>query len=272
MLRFALILTFAAGFAGIAGAPPVHACGADSDCLVDGGRSYRIRMPQNTADANPGAIFFAHGFRGSSAGVMRNKSLASMAESLGVALVALDAGGEDWALPGSPHPPAGRDEMAYADNVIADVTARFGIDPTRIVASGFSAGAMLVWNLACERGSSFAGFVPISGTFWAPVPESCASAPASLIHIHGDSDKTVPLLGRPIARTRQGAVPKALAMYARHGDFGPARKQRVGDLSCKTQRNPDGKILAFCAFSGGHSFRTGFLSQAWGMLAKAGQI
>jgi len=156
--------------------------------------------------------------------------------------------------------------------VIADATARFGIDKDRLVASGFSAGAMLVWTLACESGDRFAGFVPIAGTFWAPVPKSCPGPVSSVIHIHGDADKTVPLLGRAIADTRQGSVPDALAMYARHGEFGPASAERIGKLGCDTRRNATGEILAFCQFSGGHSFRTEYLRQAWDMLAKAGRL
>jgi polyhydroxybutyrate depolymerase len=269
MLRFAFVFFVLASMAGAQTAP---ACGTGGDCLVDDGRSYRIRMPETGAGETVGAIFFAHGFRGSAAGVMRNKSLGRMADRLGVALIALDAGGEDWALPGAPHPGEGRDELTYVDNVIADASARFAIDKDRLVASGFSAGAMLVWTLACARGDRFAGFVPIAGTFWAPVPESCPGPVSSVIHIHGDADKTVPLLGRAIGNARQGAVPDALAMYARLGEFGPVRQEYIGDLGCDTRRNATGEILMFCQFSGGHSFRTEFLSQAWDMLAKAGRL
>jgi len=271
MLRFAIVV---AALASMTGPQPALACGIESDCLLDDGRSYRIRMPETETDTGQaiGAIFFAHGYRGSAAGVMRNKSLGAMADRLGVALIALDAAGEDWALAGAPHPGEGRDELTYVDNVIADATAKFGIDKDRLVASGFSAGGMLVWTLACERGDLFAGFVPIAGTFWAPVPNSCPGPVSSVIHIHGDADKTVPLLGRAIANTRQGAVPDALAMYARLGDFGPASAERIGNLDCDTRRNATGEILSFCQFSGGHSFRTEFLGQAWDMLVRAGRL
>jgi len=162
--------------------------------------------------------------------------------------------------------------MVYVDNVIADATTRFKIDRDRIVVSGFSAGAMLTWTLACERGDDFAGFIPISGTFWAPVPDTCPRPAASIIHIHGDADKTVPLQGRQINQSRQGVVPDALAMYARHGDFGPAQTERIGKLNCDIRRNSAGEILEFCLFSGGHSFRTEYLSQAWARFAKAGKL
>ncbi|PCH74405.1 MAG: polyhydroxybutyrate depolymerase [Rhodobacteraceae bacterium] len=273
MLRFSLVIALTVTlFTALFTAQSASACGADSDCVIDNGRIYRIRMPANATNEKVGAIVFAHGYRGSAAGVMRNKSLARMADRLGVALIALDAGGEDWALANAPHPMGGRDVLAYVDNVLADATQQFAIDPDRIMASGFSAGGMLVWTLACERANSFAGFVAMSGTFWAPVPATCPGPAASLIHIHGDADKTVPLLGRAIGATRQGEVPKALEMYARLGGFGPSKSTQNGKLRCETRRNDTDDILTYCEFSGGHSFRTEYLRQAWEMLVEAGQL
>lgn len=255
-------------------AQPVSACGADSDCVI-GDRTYRIRMPKNASDSSPvGAIVFAHGYRGSAAGVMRNKSLAKVAEDLGVALIAVDAGGEDWALPNGPH--AGEtlrtDELAYFDTVLEDVIARFPVDSTRIMASGFSAGAMMVWTLACYRSDSFAGFAPISGTFWAPVPATCTTPPASIVHIHGTSDPTVPLEGRRIQDARQGSVTKALEMYAAFGQFGAPKAVTLPGLECRMQTNVDGDILGFCQFQGGHSFSTAYIRQAWAMFTEAGKL
>jgi len=250
------------------------ACGANSDCMV-GDRTYRIRMPEKSNDGDPvGAIVFAHGYRGSAAGVMRNKSLAKVAEDLGVALIAVDAGGEDWALPNGPH--AGEtlrtDELAYFDAVLEDVTAKFPVDGTKIMASGFSAGAMMVWTLACYRSDSFAGFAPVSGTFWAPVPASCDTPPASIVHFHGTSDPTVPIEGRQIQDARQGSVTETLAMYAKYGKFSEPSTITLPGLECQTQTNAGGEILNFCQFEGGHSFSTAYIRQAWAMLTEAGQL
>ena len=64
------------------------ACGSDTDCVV-GDRIYRIHIGEKTAP-EMGAIVFAHGYRGSAAGVMRNGSLKGLADELGIALIALD--------------------------------------------------------------------------------------------------------------------------------------------------------------------------------------
>jgi polyhydroxybutyrate depolymerase len=254
--------------------PAALACGADTDCKL-GNRDYRIALPEGYDGTKPvGAIMFAHGYRGSARGVMRNKSLRRMASDMGLALIALDAMEGDWVLPNSPHSGRvdGSVEYRYVDAVLRDAQARFAIDDTRIMAAGFSAGGMLVWYLACTMPDRFAGFAPMSGTFWKGPPKTCAEPAANVVHIHGDADKTVPLGGRRIAQTHQGNVFDVLDMYRKFGRFGALKKSNQGDLSCTNSKNPEGEILDFCLFSGGHSFRTEFVRYAWQTLADAGKL
>ncbi|MEO1601048.1 MAG: polyhydroxybutyrate depolymerase [Pseudomonadota bacterium] len=264
---------------GIAAAHPAPACGADTDCVLDIGgteRTYRIRLPQTPSAAPMGAILYAHGYKGSAAGAMRNKALEALAGELGIAFVAAKSFGDDWMIPGVPShtrngvSPDGSEELAYFDALVADITGRFGIDPDRILMTGFSAGGMVTWTLACHRGGMFAGFAPIAGTFWRPVPETCTSPVTSLVHIHGTEDRIVPLGGRPIAQTHQGDVPRALAMYRDYGGFGEAAREQRGDLDCEMRENADGAVLDYCAFVGGHSFRTAHLRMAWKRLMGPG--
>ncbi|GIT89335.1 PHB depolymerase family esterase [Roseobacter sp. OBYS 0001] len=253
---------------------PAAACGPDSDCMI-GERHYRIALPQGYDASVPvPAIVFAHGYRGSARGVMRNRSLRGLASDLGAALIAVKSGDQDWVIPNAPRhlDTDGAAEFAYFDAVLSDAATRFALDRDRIIATGFSAGGMMVWNLACARPEMFAGFVPIAGTYWLKPPETCAAPAASIVHIHGDQDKTVPLLGRPIGPTKQGKVPAALNMYEAFGEFGNAEAAQYDGLSCKEQRNDDGELLAFCLFKGGHSFRTEHLRHGWEQLQKAGQL
>lgn len=250
------------------------ACGPDSNCPI-GDRHYRIALPQDyDASAPVPAIVFAHGYRGSAQGVMRNRSLRGLASDLGAALIAVKSGDEGWAIPNAPRnlDTDGAAEFAYFDAVLSDAAARFAIDTDRIVATGFSAGGMMVWNLACARPDIFAGFVPIAGTYWLEPPQTCAGPATSIVHIHGDRDTTVPLLGRPIGPTKQGEVPQALEMYEAFGAFGAPLAAQYDGLSCQEQRNAGGNILAFCLFEGGHSFRTEHLRHGWEQLEMAGQL
>lgn len=251
-----------------------HACGADTDCVI-GDRTYRIMMPEgHDGQERVGAIVFSHGYRGSAAGIMRNKSLARAASELGMAIIAAKSADDDWEIPGTPanvHA-TGEDEFAYFEQMIDHASSNFAIDRNRLMASGFSAGGMMVWNLACRRSDLFSVFVPMSGTFWEPEPPTCDTPAASIIHIHGDDDSTVPLGGRRIQATRQGDVKKTVEMYADYGAFGPPVAGTAMDMTCENRSNDAGKVLNFCLFSGGHSFRVKYIKWAWEVFAQKGQI
>ena len=240
-----------------------------------GDRSYRIAMPQGYDGATPvGTLVWTHGYRGTAAGAMRNGSLRKMVSDAGLALIAVQGVNGSWDLPHGPRTfsSTGAAEFAYFDAVIDDAADRFAIDRQRVVAGGFSAGGMMVWNLACSHPEKFAGFIPMSGTYWLKPPDNCAAPVSSIVHIHGDADPTVPLTGRPIRETKQGKVAEALSSYAKFGKFGALNSSKTGTLDCQNRRNAKGKILEFCLFRGGHSFRTEHLRYGIKRLRAAGQI
>ena len=253
---------------------PAVACGPDSDCRI-GDRHYRIRMPAGHDGKTPiGAIVFAHGYTGNARAAVQSKGFAAMARKMNMAIISTKSAGKGWTLPGSPKhgKVAGTDELAYFDRVLDDAAKRFPIDRKRLLASGFSAGGMMVWNLACHRSQKFAGFVPIAGTFWAPIPETCTTPPASVVHVHGIANKTVPLKGRPIRETHQGDVARVINMYTAYGKFGTPSIKTPRGLRCKESRNSAGSILSICIYSGGHSFYIRHIRQAWDMLVRAGKF
>lgn len=266
--QFATPGRLATGMAGLAAllatltAPlPARACGPDSDCAL-GARSYRVALPP-APDGR--AIIFFHGYRGSAAAEMRNPGLRSTARDLGAILIAAAARDDDWNIPGSPSEDTARpgEELAYFDALLADAKARFGLDPARTLVAGFSAGGMVVWNLACFRGQSVAGFAPMSGTFWAPLPAACPTGPVDLYQSHGTRDGVVPMAGRPIEDWRQGDVAQAFALMTRTGGYGAPRSDPATGYDCARQTNPAGKVLELCTFPGGHGFRAAFLKRVW---------
>lgn len=262
-IGFTLLMSFAAS-----------ACGSETRCQI-GDRHYYIALPDNyRADTPVPALIFAHGLQGSALGIVRNPRLRKVANDLGIAFIAVKSLGQSWSTKNSPGGTRKSQavELAYFDAVKKDVTSRFSIDPDKIVMSGASTGGMVTWTLACERSDAFAGFIPMSGTFWAPVPRRCKGRVANIVHFHGDKDKTVPLNGRPVADTHQGSVPKALAMYRAYGDFDAPRGQQGNGLRCENSVNSAGNIVNFCLYDGGHSFRSSNIAVAWRMLEAAGKI
>jgi polyhydroxybutyrate depolymerase len=241
-----------------------NACGRDSDCDIPLG-TYRIAMPEGV-NGPIGAVVFAHGYRGTAEGAMKNGGLIRMAHERGLAFIALDALGGDWDLPNAPgHAVVERDEMAYLDAVMADA-ARFAIDPQRSVITGFSAGGMFVWNAICDRGDVYGGYIPYSGTFWQGPPATCAAGAPNIVHVHGDADTTVPLEGRAIGETRQGSVPETLAMYRADKGFTGDTQLTTADMACERSVASDGKRLDFCVFPGKHSFTAERLAAAYELL------
>lgn len=241
------------------------ACGAETDCAVPNG-TYRISLPEGIAGPI-GALVFAHGYGGSAAGTMKNMSLRKMASDRGLALIALDAGGEDWNLPNAPHVGSSpRDEMAYLDAVIADAAKQFGVVQAQTVITGFSAGGMFVWNVICNRGDAFAGYIPYAGTFWKEPPATCPAPPQNIVHVHGTADTTVPMAGRAVGNTRQGNLTAVMAMYMKDKDFSADGNYAIADMTCSTAANPAGKRLDLCLFDGKHSFTAERLGAAYDRL------
>ncbi len=195
--RIALFMALAVLLPGLAtGVQTAAACGPQDACAIEGG-DYRIRFPTSWDGKTPiGAIVFAHGWKGSAAAEMRNRSWAKLADELNVAFIAADGENGGWSYPGSPM--QYRDEFAYFENLVSDITTRFPIRRDQLMASGFSLGGSMVWNLACYRSPLFAGYAPIAGAFWDPIPQHCPTPTPTLFHVHGMSDRTVPLGGRPI--------------------------------------------------------------------------
>ncbi|AXI48123.1 polyhydroxybutyrate depolymerase [Sulfitobacter sp. SK012] len=268
------VTRWAAAFVFLGFASPALACGSDSECKI-GDRHYQIALPEGYDGQTPiGAVIWSHGYGGSSAGVMRNGSLRKMVAAQGLALIAVEAKGGGWDIPNNPRDMAstGEAELAYFDAVIEDAAEQFPLDKSHLVASGFSAGGMMTWTLACARSEDYVGFVPLSGTYWLKTPETCDAPVTSIVHIHGDRDGTVPLNGREIRETKQGSVAEALSMYADFGSFGPTKPSQGPGLNCETRTSPGGEILEFCLFKGGHSFRTEYLQFGIGRLRDVNKL
>lgn len=272
-IRFVMLLAISAIMAT---ATPLRAraqaaaCPADQGCSVASGH-YRIVLPPEAAsEQRVGAIMFFHGYQGSAQEVVESADLVAVARGLGVALIAPDGIGKSWSFPGSPSHE--RDEFAFVDHVLADVTRRFPVDPARIMASGFSLGGSMVWYLACRMPGRFAGFAPIAGAFWEPLPASCAGPRPNLVHVHGTGDSTVPLAGRTVRESfRQADVFRSLSVLAPGGCTAPwATQARGADLSaaltCRVASDCGGPArLELCLHSGGHVADPAWVERAWRM-------
>lgn len=167
------------------------ACGAGGKCVVEGGY-YLAAIPETwDGKARLPLVVYFHGWNGSPEGTFRNKAMVNGVTRRGAIFVAPFAQTGYWRQIGTGRAEGGRDERAYVKAVVADIRKRWPVDESRTMASGFSRGASMVWNVACYAGDLFAAYVPIAGGFWNSNPETCPTGPVNLRHIHGLSDTVV---------------------------------------------------------------------------------
>ncbi|WP_208979357.1 alpha/beta hydrolase family esterase [Pseudovibrio axinellae] len=238
-------------------------CGVNTPCQVESGEYY-IALPDKPADVGQiGAIIYLHGWKGKASQAVNNKALRRLANELGVALVVPQGVGGSWSYPGSPS--QDRDEFAFFDEMLSDVSDRFPVDRDKILLAGFSMGGSMVWNLACYQGENYAGFAPIAGAFWDPIPQECPSPLTNLYHTHGIEDKTVPMVGRAIgANWRQSDVFDSLDVWKRQAGLYRTEPTSViaGDLECDVWSS-EGEKLELCLHDGGHSMKANWIRRAW---------
>lgn len=248
----------------VAAAPAVAAdkvCGELAPCAVSGG-DYRIALPDTDVR---GAYVYFHGYTGSAADQMRQKTLVQTVLAHHLAFVALDGRNGSWSLPGGPE--RARDDQAYLRSVLSDIGRRHGFTRTNTLVGGFSLGASMAWYAACKQGNRFAGMVTFSGVFWDPLPKpaDCIRNLPPMIHIHGRADGTFPLAGRPIGQNyHQGDTFKSMSIYRKRAACAAPKpgKPLVADMNCEVASGCRGGESRLCLHPGGHVVRAGDLDAA----------
>ncbi|HUS54728.1 MAG TPA: PHB depolymerase family esterase [Thermohalobaculum sp.] len=247
------------------------ACGdRAAECSTEHG-FYRLAMPKGVTSPVP-AIVFLHGWGGSSEGMMKNKAMLATLSARGYALIAPEGvrtspqrDQKNWAVrDGRDYE---RDDLAFIAEVLADAAAR-GIDRNRVLMTGFSRGASMVWDVACHMPKAARAYAPVAGAFWDPLPEAC-EGPVDLFQTHGWTDKVVPLEGRSVAggTLTQGDAFASLRILRDANDCDPqmpdtAPMEADGDLWFRNWTHCPGGRIDLMLHPGGHSVPAGWLERA----------
>ena len=114
------------------------------------------------------------------------------------ALIA-DGSGFDWNVPGEPLiggravPSGAPEDVAFLTQLVGVLEGRYCIAATRVYATGFSGGARMASQLACDSAGVFAAVAPVSGL---RRPTPCPTSRAvPILSFHGVADPIDPYNG-----------------------------------------------------------------------------
>ena len=181
--------------------------GFESITTADGRtRSYRV---VDLSDGTPAPLLFVlHGFGGTAAMMSESSEIdqtfADRYDLHPVVVYPNGTGAEDG-LPQSWN--AGGccpfstfdlvDDVAFFDQLIDDLMARYDIDTERVWVVGHSNGGMMAYRLACELSSRVTAIGVAAGAL---MIDSCSpTRPVAALHVHGELDTVVPIAGGEIA-------------------------------------------------------------------------
>ena len=209
------------------GTPPVDGCGhpgpgSTTWTLTVGGRqrTVGVHVPRGYA---PGRriplVLNLHG-TGSTAARQEPGSALDASADKHTFLVAypqgdrrVSGGGFAWNIAGTPAwSGRGADDVGFLNGVVTQLSEHYCVDPARVYATGFSGGARMVSQLACDPGGVFAAIVAVGG-LRAPTP--CAAGTVAVLGVHGTGDLQNPYTGHGQSYWTY-SVPEAARRWAVH--------------------------------------------------------
>jgi len=161
-------------------------------------RSFILRVPPGPVVANRPLVLVYHAATVSAATTEHATDFAQVGDQTG-GLVAFMQGYENSWNEGAGSSPAALahvDDVGYTAASIALIEQLVPFDQNRIVATGFSNGALMVEYLGCQVAGQLALIVPVEGELPVVDSNSCAPArPISLYEVHGTADTQIPYNG-----------------------------------------------------------------------------
>ena len=185
-------------------------------------RHYDVFAPANLPAGRP-LVIVLHGQGGTGHQIRKFTHFDELAARNGFVVAYPDAIDHHW-NDGRPELANGSDDVGFIAHLIDELTARYGIDRTRVYVTGISNGGIMAYHLACELGDRIAAIAPVAGEL-AEVPPCALKAPVSVLAINGTADPLVPYDGGEVGRHR-GRVHSAMdstAYFARREGCSVAR-------------------------------------------------
>ncbi|HLK45407.1 MAG TPA: hypothetical protein VKT18_05440 [Acidimicrobiales bacterium] len=192
--------------------------------LTVGGRtrSLILHVPPSPAVANRPLILVYHGADDTAARTIQETDFEKVADQTGEVVAFMQGYADTW-NEGAGHTPAERagvNDVAFTSAAITDLESLVSFDHKRIVATGFSNGALMVEDLGCHLGGTISLIVPVEGELPVSVSKTCSPPKALFVYeIHGTADTAIPYDGGPFSGVGGGttvlSAPASVARWAK---------------------------------------------------------
>jgi polyhydroxybutyrate depolymerase len=201
----------------------------DALVIAFGGRNRTIRVHLPPSADGPAALVLnLHGSRFTAAQQETFSGMDATADSYGFIVAypqaAIPSGhGFEWHIPGQPlfggrvAPPDAPDDVQFIAAVVAAIVHRAVVDPKRVFVTGFSGGARMASQVACDLPDTFAAAAAVGGLAF---PSPCGARRAvSIVAFHGMADPIDPYEGSNGPTFSRG-VREAAEQWASHDGCG----------------------------------------------------
>jgi polyhydroxybutyrate depolymerase len=168
-------------------------------------RTVIVHVPKVSTGATPLALVLnLHGSGSTAAGEMifTKMNVAANQDDFIVAYpqaLIPDGAGFDWNVPGVPLiggrsvPPKSANDLKFLSSLVGIMESEYCINPKEVYATGFSGGARMTSQLACDDSGLFAAVAPVSGL---RRPKPCPTTRGvPVISFHGSADPVDPFDG-----------------------------------------------------------------------------
>lgn len=183
-------------------------------------RSYYVYVPQSLRGRSGlSAVMVMHGGMGSGEGIAGTTGMTGAADQAGFVAIFPNAAGTQW-NDGRATTRTGVDDVGFVRAVIADTSARYGVDSSRVFATGLSNGGLMTQRLACDAAGSFRAFGVVVANMPADLVGSCSPSRAvPMMFFNGTSDRLMPFEGGSIASAPGRGAGGEVLSYAQTKDF-----------------------------------------------------
>jgi polyhydroxybutyrate depolymerase len=176
-------------------------------------RSFILHVPPGPPIAMRPLILVYHGHGATAAGTIGVTDFEQESDRTGELVAFLQGVDNHWNEYSGAFGGGGINDVTYTKFVIFDIAAHIGFDHSRIVAAGFSNGALMVESLGCQLAQTISLIVPVEGQLATSMTKGCKPARSiNVYEIHGTADASIPYWGGgPIGVL---SAPKSVAKWA----------------------------------------------------------